>query len=205
MARSRKSDHGNGVEPGSVERLAFELLFSTGRPLPPGRLAETLTADRATMASIVAELEQEGVVQCDADGSIVGVSGLSVEPTPHEFVIDDVRRWTWCAFDALGFVASVRRGGVVRSRCPETGSPVVVRFFGKQVEADPPDAVVVFADRPEGRVREVWCPLVNLFEAPEAARRWMEHHGISGEIQTPGESASTGVRRFARFFADDPS
>ncbi len=195
--RARES----GIEPEAVERRAFELLFSGGSPLPVGHLVTTLHADPDPLQAIVADLEDKGVLQLDAGGRIVGVSGLSVEPTAHEFVIDGVRRWTWCAFDALGFVASAGRGGAVRSRCPQTGSPVLVRLQDGQVEADPATAVVVFADRPEGRVREVWCPYVNLFWAEEAARHWMEHNNVSGEIQSPGASAQAGARRFERFFA----
>lgn len=178
-------------EEAAVERQAINLLFTTRGPLQTETLASAVGGDEAVAASLVAQMESEGGLLRDEDGRIVAVTGLSVVPTRHEFVVAGVRRWTWCAWDALGLVALLGQGGTVQSDCPQTGAPITVTFEDGRVTPDPAAARLLLADRPKDcvTVRD-WCPLVNLFSSAEAAQVWMQRAGVSGRLQQVDEAAA---------------
>jgi alkylmercury lyase len=70
------------------------------------------------MASPLQKLEQAGLTRRDPAGRLLGSHGLSVAPTHHELVINGRRRWTWCAYDAVGILGALEADGQVRSRSP---------------------------------------------------------------------------------------
>ena len=157
------------------------------------------------MESSLGGLEQQGQVRRNHAGHVVAISGLSLVPTNHELIMDGQRWWTWCAWDALGFVHLLERDGRICSKSPASGLPIEVRFEGGDITADPPAAVLLLASRPEQCVPvDQWCPLVNLFESEQAARAWMERNEVSGELQQLPQAAAGAADHFRPLLMSDP-
>lgn len=186
-----------------VEAQAFQMILADRRRVPVRRLAGQLRTRLARVEPIVAAIERDGHLLRDEEGDITAVAGLSTEPTRHAFTVDSVTRWTWCAWDALGIVQLLDQGGTVRSSCPETGIEIVVRFERDGPAAEPDSAVLLFAERPPScvTVRD-WCPQVNLFEAEDAARTWMDRNGVAGELQEVEKAAQAAAEVYRPLLED---
>jgi hypothetical protein len=122
---------------------------------------------------------------------VTGSLGLSVEPTAHELIVEGVRRWTWCAYDAVGILAALGAGGQVRSRDPHTGTPIQ---FGVQHGRPVADSqlVLFLAEGPCVSVVDDWCPLVNFFQDRETAAAWAAQRGVTGVAVPLQQAAATG-------------
>jgi hypothetical protein len=114
---------------------AFWLLLDHGRPLEVGVLADALQREPAAVAAAVDRLEQAGLTRRDPAGRLLGSHGLSVAPTHHELVIDGRRRWTWCAYDAVGILGALEADGQVHSRSPHSGTLIELTFDAGQPAA----------------------------------------------------------------------
>jgi alkylmercury lyase len=170
---------------------AFWLLLDHGRPVELDALAGALQREPATVAAAVDRLEQAGLTRRDPAGRLLGSHGLSVAPTHHELVIDGRRRWSWCAYDAVGILGALEADGRVRSRSPHSGTLIELTFDAGRPAAT--DAVVFMAEEPCRSVIEDWCPLVNLFEDDQAAAAWARQHGISGAARPVAQATQLGA------------
>ena len=170
---------------------AFWLLLDHGRPVELDALAGALQRQPAAVAAAVDRMEQAGLTRRDPAGRLLGSHGLSVVPTNHELVIDGRRRWTWCAYDAVGILGALEADGRVRSHSPYSGTLIELTFDAGQPAAT--DAVVFMAEGPCRSVIEDWCPLVNLFEHNQAAVAWARQHGISGAARPVAQATRLGV------------
>ncbi len=160
-------------------------LLVLGRPVAPGRLASAL---QRPLDEVLAILGEHPELEYDAHGSIVG-SGLTLNPTPHQFQVEDRTLFTWCAMDALSYPVRLHLVAHVTSRCPATGRAIRLTVTPERVlDLDPSGAVIslVIPDAiPEagacGRdgcrnVREDVCNHGHFFASPEAATQWRAAH-----------------------------
>ncbi len=170
---------------------AFWLLLDHGRPVELDVLAGALQREPATVAAAVDRLEKAGLTRRDPAGRLLGSHGLSVAPTHHELVIDGRRRWTWCAYDAVGILGALEADGRVRSHSPHSGTLIELTFDAGQPAAT--EAVVFMAEGPCRSVIDDWCPLVNLFEHDQAAAAWARQHGISGAARPVAQATRVGA------------
>jgi alkylmercury lyase len=170
---------------------AFWLLLDQGRPLEVGALADALQREPAAVAAAVDRLAQAGLTRRDQAGRLLGSHGLSVAPTRHELMIDGRRRWTWCAYDAVGILGALEADGQVRSRSPHSGTLIELSFSGGRPDAT--EAVVFLAERPCRSVVDDWCPLVNLFEDDQAATAWARQHSIAGAARPVAQATQLGA------------
>ena len=83
----------------NLMRTAIRLL-SHGRPITITELAAAAGVDAADLANAPASQD----IEYDDDRRIVGW-GLTLNPTPHTFIVDGRRLYTWCAADTLLFPA----------------------------------------------------------------------------------------------------
>jgi alkylmercury lyase len=143
------------------------------------------------VVAVFDRLEQAGLTRRDPAGRLLGSHGLSVAPTSHELLIDGRRRWTWCAYDAVGILGALEADGRVRSRSPHSGTLIELTFDAGQPAAS--DAVVFMAEGPCRSVIDDWCPLVNLFEHDQAAAAWARQHGISGAARPVAQATRLGA------------
>jgi alkylmercury lyase len=171
---------------------AFHLLLGEGRPVTLERLAAALGRDVATVTVVLGRLERAGRTRRNPAGEVTGSLGLSVEPTAHELIVDGERRWTWCAYDAVGILAALGASGQVRSRSPYTGAPIELAVQHGRMVADS-QVVVFLAEGPCVSVVDDWCPLVNFFEDSEAAAAWAAQRGVTGTAVPLQQAAATGA------------
>jgi hypothetical protein len=176
---------------GQLLAEAFHLLLAEGRPVTVERLAAALGRDAETVAAVLGRLERAGRTRRNPAGEMIGSLGLSVEPTTHELIVEGARRWTWCAYDAVGILAALGAGGQVRSRDPHTGTPIQ---FGVQRGRPVADSQVVLflAEGPCASVVDDWCPLVNFFQDQETAVAWAAQRGVTGVAVPLQQAAATG-------------
>jgi len=102
----------------NLMRTAIRLL-SHGRPTTITELADAAGVDAADLANAPGGQD----IEYDDDRHIVGW-GLTLNPTPHTFVFDGHRLFTWCAADTLMFPAILGGRAYVESTCPATGTVI---------------------------------------------------------------------------------
>jgi alkylmercury lyase len=89
-------------------------LLSRGTPITLTELAEAAGVEVADIDSAPAGQD----IEYDDDRRIVGW-GLTLNPTPHTFVVDGHRLYTWCAADTLMFPTILGCRAHVESTCPQ--------------------------------------------------------------------------------------
>lgn len=65
-------------------------------------------------------------MELDADDRVVGIAGLSLRWTPHEFVLDNVPLHIWCGVDALGIPSALGQNAIARSQSGRCGTSIEV-------------------------------------------------------------------------------
>lgn len=182
----------DGLE-GLLRTLAFQLLLKSGVPVPVDEFVQIANVDEDAVITSLGDLDRAGRIRRDESGRVVASAGLSIVPSNHEIEIAGKRFWTWCAYDALGIMGSLGRGGRVISKSPQTGDRLEVQFDGGAPRQQ--DLVLLMADTSCCvSTVEDWCPQVNLFEDEELARQWMATWGVEGEIITISEATERGIR-----------
>lgn len=175
-----------------------EKLFGTSDSSAPGTKAhltrvavqllaegEPITCAQLAAASGLTEVDLQHTsggqdIEYDEQGRIIGC-GLTSNPTPHKFIVDGRRFYTWCAPDTLIFPALIGRIAKIESLCPTIGT--IIRLT---VDPDagitalkPSTAVVSIVDPGQvdpDAVRATVCNPQHFFASAEAARDWQSRH-----------------------------
>lgn len=183
-----------------VQAAAFALLLAHGRPVSGHQIAERTELTHADVEALLADFDAVGRVRFDLDGHVVGIAGLSIEPTRHRIDLDGTIRWTWCALDAIGILGALGRPATYTTEVPDTGAQLELQF-GPDGPADG-DAVVFIADGyGTDSVVETWCPSVNLFPDAPAAEAWARAHVVTGRPVAVSELAVDAVAMWAPIVA----
>lgn len=163
-----------------IQTAAFALLLDHGEPITNDQLADATDLTTSDVADLLADFDTVGRARFDDNGRVVGIAGLSIEPTRHRLDIGDTTRWTWCALDAIGILGALRRDATYTTQVPDTDDELTVTFT-----TDGPAATdtVVFMAGGYGNdsVVDTWCPTVNLFANADAATTWANAHAINGQ------------------------
>lgn len=184
---------------GSTDPKGFGLfqalipLLAEGQPVTPERIAAAWGRSRE---EIEAALRRIPSIEWDEAGNVVG-AGLTLQPTPHRFVLKGHTLFTWCALDALMFPSLIGQTVHVESPCVSTGIPVRVTVTPEGVEqVEPPNAVVsLVAPEASPDIRRAFCDYVNFFSSDQAATDWLGRH--PGAITLPVAEAYQLGRRLA--------
>jgi alkylmercury lyase len=156
-------------------RTAIRLL-SHGRPITVTELAEAAGVDAADLATAPASQD----IEYDDERRIVGW-GLTLNPTPHTFVVDGHRLYTWCAADTLMFPAILGSRAHVESICPATGTVIRLTVDPAVGVSDVSPATAVISipapqDLDDACVRASCCNPGRFFAAAAAAGDWHVQH-----------------------------
>jgi hypothetical protein len=156
-------------------RTAVRLL-ARGEPVTMSELAAAAGADVTDLIEAPAGPD----IEYDDEHRIVGW-GLTLLPTPHKFVVDGHRLYTWCAADTLLFPAIIRRRAQVESPCPTTNAIVRMTVDPSSGVGDlsPAAAVISIPDSNDldlARVRVSCCNPGRFFASDEAAADWLAQH-----------------------------
>lgn len=143
-----------------VRRLAFQALWSGEAP-GVEELAVAAGLSPSELAELLGTLAGAGVVELDG-GRVVGVAGLTVVPTGHALVLDDLVLHTWCFLDAVGIPAALRVDAVTRSVCGFCHAPLEVVFVAGE-PAGGTGAVTWVPRKSCSSVRSEFCPEANGF------------------------------------------
>jgi alkylmercury lyase len=159
----------------NLMRTAISLL-SHGRPITITELAAAAGVDAADLANAPAGQD----IEYDDDRRIVGW-GLTLNPTPHAFVVDGHRLYTWCAADTLLFPAIIGKPARVESLCPTTNTVVRLTVDPQVGVTDlTPDTAVISipgSDEMDAmRVRASCCNPGRFFASAEAAEDWLAQY-----------------------------
>jgi alkylmercury lyase len=151
-------------------------LLAQGRPITLTELAEAAGVDVADVDSAPAGQD----IEYDDERRIVGW-GLTLNPTPHRFVVDGHHLYTWCAADTLMFPAILGRRADVESTCPATRA--VIRLTVDPAigvtDLSPATAVISIPDPQDldiARVRASCCKPGRFFATAAAAEDWQAQH-----------------------------
>jgi len=167
-------------EVASARSAGFRRLLETGRPVEMAAWATAAGMNETALQDVLDRPNVAGRVELDNQGRLLGIAGLTVEPTHHEITIGAEKRWTWCALDAVGILGALKATGAIRSTDPRTGDAIEIQF----VEGDPKgDAALFILGGYDGsNVREEWCPLVNFFTTHRKAEAWVAANELDGDI-----------------------
>lgn len=159
----------------NLMRTAIRLL-SHGRPIAIIELAAAAGVDAAALADAPAGRD----IEYDDDRRIVGW-GLTLNPTPHAFVVDGLRLYTWCAADTLLFPAILGGRVHVESTCPSTGAVVRLTVDPATGVSDVSPATAVIStpapeDVDDARFRASCCNPGRFFATAAAADDWRTQH-----------------------------
>ena len=163
-----------------VQRTAFTAIRREER-LGLDELAARCGLPSGVVADVLGRLATAGMIRRDADGVVLGIAGLTLEPSTHRLQLDGADLFTWCAFDVVGIPAALRTDAIAGTTCPTCSAPIEVAFrHGKAT--GPPDAVGFLPDPSCSNVLAEFCPSANLFCSPEHLDRWRQEAGNpSGE------------------------
>ena len=159
----------------NLMRTAVRLL-SHGSPITVTELADAAGVDVADLDNAPAGHD----VEYDDEHRIVGW-GLTLNPTPHTFVVGGRRLHTWCAADTLLFPAILGRPARVESHCPTTNTLVRLTVDPQSGVTDlTPDSAVISIPASEeldvARVRVSCCNPGRFFANAEAAEDWLAQY-----------------------------
>lgn len=164
----------------AVRSAGFHLLLDSGEPVEKDDWAASAGLSRVELDDLLASDEVKGRVQFNDEGLLVGVAGLTVEPSAHKINIDGATRYTWCALDAVGILGALGIDGSVHSTDPETGDPIDISFTDGIPDGDA--TLFILGGYGGGNVISEWCPLVNFFASEDDATSWVEGKGLNGDI-----------------------
>jgi alkylmercury lyase len=156
-------------------RAAVRLL-ARGAPVTMAELAAAAGAGVTDLMDAPAGCD----IEYDDEHRIVGW-GLTLIPTPHAFIVDARRLYTWCAADTLMFPAIIGSRAQIESRCPTTDAVIrlTVDPEGGVTELSPATAVISIPASDEldvSRVRASCCNPGRFFATSEAAADWRARH-----------------------------
>ncbi len=164
----------------ALRSAGFRLLLEHGNPVAQEEWAAAADVDQAILSEVLDTARARGRVELDSDGRLVGIAGLTIEPTRHRLDIDSNERWTWCALDAIGILGALQSDGTVYSTDPNTGDDIEIPFRKGHPDGDA--TLFILGGHADVNVKEAWCPMVNFFTSRHAAEEWVEARKLDGDI-----------------------
>lgn len=127
------------------------LLILDGEAPDTAALSEATGLDRETTRSVLAGLEERGLVVLESEGGpVVGSWGLSLVRTNHLLRIRGRDFHTWCALDAVGIPAGLCEDAGVVAQCHQCDKPVLVDLVAGTITRAQPHDVRLWVVPSEG-------------------------------------------------------
>ena len=158
------AETGTGFLAEGLSDLAFEIATVAFADLWQGEASDPndrVHADRSSVTRVIAELIDRGRCEVD-DGLVVGIHGLTLRPTRHQFVHAARLHHTWCAFDAIAIPAALEIDATAWTDCPTCQRPLRI-----DIDAGVPDGrdnLALWLPADTGlHLMESFCADANLF------------------------------------------
>ena len=118
-----------------MKLAVYGIFAETGNAPTIGEVATRVGSTTREVGDAYRGLRARRVLVVGSDGeSILMAPPFSGVPTQHRFTSDGVEYAANCAWDVLGVAAALGTPGTVRSRCEQSGEPLVLA-----VEEDGPN------------------------------------------------------------------
>jgi alkylmercury lyase len=156
--------------------LTLYRLLAAGQPVDSSALADSA---RLPVDAVRVALERLPGLYTDDRRRVIGFSGLSIRPMPHQMTVNGQTVYAWCAWDTLFLPELLASTAEVQSRCPTTGRRITLTVEGTQVTSRyPAETVLSFLHRDQpfdGDTIRTFCHYVHFFVNPDAAADWTAH------------------------------
>ena len=181
--------------------------FAHAAPPTPTRLAEQARALDLEPSAAFATLAREDLIHTDDDGAVLVAYPFSARPRGHRVTIDErLTVEAMCAIDALGIAAMLNQPIEINSHDPLTGHEIWLRVSpGEGAWWEPETAAVLAGSgRASGPSYGRCCDVLNFFETPETAERYLREHGdvVGVPISIP-EAIEAGRAIFGEIFTEN--
>jgi alkylmercury lyase len=157
-------------------RQIMQAIAQSGQPFAPASLAVRLQMKQEDLSAHLACIPD---TEFDEEGRIVGW-GITLVPTPHQFVLSARTLFTWCAFDTVLFPPLLQVEVHVQSICEATDQPITFVATRSAGIADLLPATSVLSLIPPTErcdcVRGTFCEQSLFFQSEEVASSWMALH-----------------------------
>lgn len=153
----------------------LHMLVEIGQPIALSHLAVLL---QMQVEDLVIHLTHFSDAEFDKQGNIIGW-GMTLLPTPHQFLLPERPLFTWCAFDTLLFPSLLGVEALVRSECSASGQPITFASNPKSLTDLRPATSMISLIVPAARcdcVRGTFCRQSLFFQSEEAASPWLALH-----------------------------
>lgn len=108
-----------------IKLAIYQHFAETGRPPGPDEVAARAGTDVSTVTDAYPRLQAQRAIVLGPDGTSIRMAlPFSGVATQHVVEVDGTRYFANCAWDSLGIPAALRRPGIVRSRCEQSGEPL---------------------------------------------------------------------------------
>lgn len=149
------------------------------------------------------------VAERDTDGAILGITGLTLNPTKHRFTVGGAQLFTWCAEDALFLPILLNQTAFVESQSPASKDTIRLTVSPHGVDEVNPagsvlSIVIVDPDKVDlSSVESTWttfCHHIHFFVSRHRAEQWAaDRHDI--EILSVAEGFELGKKSVAKILA----
>ena len=154
----------------AIRRVAFSALRHHER-LDPDELSQRTGRDEQAVRAALRWLDDAGLVERDTDDRVVGIAGLTLEPTKHRLALDGKELHTWCAIDAVGIPAALSLDAHVTTSCSHCGAQLTVDIDHGEPPLDSPLRGWIPPTDCKN-VRADLCPFANLFCSQQHLNEW---------------------------------
>ncbi len=160
-------------------------LLAEGEPVSARRFAQAAGVPQAEVQAFFAEYQESGG-EFDDEGRLVGAA-LTLNPTPHQLIINGRTLYTWCALDGLFIPGLIGMTAQVQSTCPVTLQEIRLTVTPEGVVKYDPDTMVFSmtipgvsckTERSKTRTgpESDTCSQIHFFASRAAAREWLQDH-----------------------------
>jgi len=164
------------------------MLLAQGKPVGVEDVVRASVLTPADVKDIFADVRRNGG-EFDEAGNLVGLA-LTLNPTPHRFLLDGRTLYTWCSLDAIFLPGLLERTAKVESTCPVTGAAIRLTIKPEGVvDYEPTTAVLSITvpglscrrkDDPKDKLEtgpsSDSCGQMFFFASRAAGERWLADH-----------------------------
>ena len=162
-------------------------LLAEGQPVSAADLAERSGLPMEQIETKYKRFGEQGG-EFDDQGRLIGAA-LTLNPTPHRFLLNGKELYTWCSLDALFLPGLLGKTAEVESTCPVTGQIIQLSINPDGVIQYSPAGIVLSITIPgvscetgsccaankTGPTSDA-CSQMNFFSSYEAAEEWLKDH-----------------------------
>lgn len=150
--------------------------LAEGNPIPPEQLARLWDLPLEQVHIILEQADARGQIQLDGKGNLIG-GVLSLVPTRHRIVFDEIALYAWCAFDAIFAPGVIGKTAKIESKDPVTGEPIELTITRSGIGSIRPESAVVSILSGDGDLRggpdTPRCTQQLFFASRQSAERWL--------------------------------